>query len=46
MQATLYTADTALPPSRFAECDILAEARTGSLRLPPHSFALLRFEKG
>ena len=44
-QAVLYTSDTVLPPSRFEERDILADARTGSLQLPPHSLALLRFEK-
>ena len=44
-QATLYSADTVLPPSRFAEQDILAEAQTGRLQLPPHSFVLLHFAK-
>ena len=44
-QATLYSADTVLPPSRFAEQDILAEAKTGRLQLPPHSFVLLHFAK-
>ncbi len=45
VEAVLYCSRSVLPPSRFAQQDILPAAQTGTLTLPPHSFALLRFRQ-
>ena len=43
VEAMLYTSDSILPPSYFAGTHVLAEAQSGTLRMPPHSVLLLRF---
>ena len=42
-EAVLYSSATVLPPSVFEKKDVLEQARTGSLCIPPHSVLLLRF---
>lgn len=42
-EAVLYSSSTVLPPSVFAEEDVIEQARAGSLRMPPHSVLFLRF---
>ena len=45
VEAKLYSSDSILPPSYFAESDVLAEVQNSVFRMPPHSVLLLRFEK-
>ena len=42
-EAKLYASDSILPPSYFAETDVLDQVRNGSFRMPPHSVLMLKF---
>ena len=42
LEAALYSADTVLPPSRFAVSDVREQAKEGRFIMPPHSVLLLR----
>lgn len=44
VEAKLHSSDGVLPPSYFAESDVLPEVQEGTFRMPPHSVLLLRFE--
>ena len=43
VEAKLYTSDSILPPSYFAETDVLAQIKDGTFRMPAHSVMMLRF---
>ena len=45
VEAKLYNSESVLPPSYFAESDVLAEVKNSAFGMPPHSVLLLRFEK-
>ena len=44
VEAKLYSSDSILPPSYFAESDVQDQIRADTLRVPPHSVLMLRFE--
>ena len=44
VEAKLHSSDGVLPPSYFAESDVLPEVQEGAFRMPPHSVLLLRFD--
>lgn len=44
VEAKLYSSDDVLPPSYFTESDVLDKIQADTLRVPPHSVLMLRFE--
>lgn len=44
VEAKLYASDSILPPSYFAETDVLAQIKDGTFLMPAHSVMMLRFQ--
>lgn len=45
IEASLYTSDSVLPPSRFSVVDVLDDAQNGKFTMPPHSVMCICFNQ-